>query len=98
VLSDISISGALWRFVNQDETRANLGEVAEAGLTFLSLRMLCQGPRRKNSNTTTKITMSMVSELVEVLRVVFVALAASAVWFVSGSPSTASALSAGGPR
>ena len=62
--------------VNQKETRADLGEVAEAGIHLPeptdALSNVSHGRRPRHEHG---------FELVEVLRVVFVALAAAAVWF-----------------
>src|ERR1700732_1707844 len=68
--------------VNQNETRANLGEEAEAGLRLperaeaLSIDS-CEGHGHDDEHHDHEHGF----ELVEVLRVVFVALAAAAVWF-----------------
>src|SRR3984957_4130566 len=60
--------------VNQKETQADLGEVAEAGIHLPE-------PTDTLSNLASEEDHEHGFELVEVLRVVFVALAAAAVWF-----------------
>jgi heavy metal translocating P-type ATPase len=64
--------------VNQDETRASLGEVAEAGIHLPEpTDALSRGSLEEHEHHDDEHG----SQLVEVLRVVFVALAAAAVWF-----------------
>lgn len=69
--------------VNQKETQASLGDVAEAGIHFpdppdaLS-KDSHEGPQHNNDDHQ---DYGHGIELAEVLRVVFVALAAAAVWF-----------------
>lgn len=65
--------------VNQKETRADLGEVAEAGIHLPE-------PTPALSHISPEEDHEHAFELVEVLRVVFVALAAAAVWFHHWEP------------
>ena len=76
---------------DRNETRANLGEVAEAGLhlpdptTALSAGHHAERDLRHDDHHDHEHGL----EIVEVLRVVFVALAAAAVWFRLWEPFTA---------
>jgi Cu+-exporting ATPase len=67
--------------VNQNETRANLGEVAEAGLHVPQPADALSRTSQEEHQHHDEDHHEHGFELVEVLRVVFVALAASAVWF-----------------
>jgi heavy metal translocating P-type ATPase len=67
--------------VNQNETRANLGEVAEAGLHVPQPADALSRTSHEEHQHHDDDHHEHGFELVEVLRVVFVALAAAAVWF-----------------
>src|SRR5271156_121031 len=68
--------------VNRNETRVNLVDVAEAGIHFPEPTALSGGQHRGHDHKHDEHhDHEHAFELVEVLRVVFVALAAAAVWF-----------------